>query len=103
MDQLHICVATTFPKMMFAKALISFAFFCPKLVIKHRLCSKGDDKINRSHHGGSNFGDGGDNYDSCRRGTAVGRNKGNKRKRDGDSSAGNIASGSIINTAGRNI
>ena len=57
--------------------------------------------------GGGNYGHGGrGDYDSGGRGTSVGRNGGNgedKRKRDGGSGAGDIASGSIINTTERNI
>ena len=114
MDQLQVFVVITSPGMLFAKAPISFAFFWPKCFAKYKLCSDGSDMMVHTTHGGNKSGGGGGNYghggrgdyDSGGRGTSVGRNGGNgedKRKRDGGSGAGDIASGSIINTTERNI
>ena len=97
MDQLHLCVATSSVQHLFAKAPISFAFFCPKLAAKHRTGSDGSIRpTSNSHHSGGNTNGGGE------RGGAP-KNGGDKRKRDVDSGAGDKAPGSIINTTGRNI
>ena len=97
MDKFHVCVATSSVQHLFAKASISFAFFCPKLAAKYKVCSDGGNRQITHSQGRGNTFEGGEREGS------VCRNGGDKKKRDGNSGTGDRVPGYIINTTGRNL